>query len=245
MGKDIPILFDDDFLMVFDKPAGCLVIPSPKQSTNTLTELVNRLYHPARGRLHPCHRLDRETSGVIIYAKGKRLQGLMMELFHKRQVSKTYVAFVRGRLRQSRGHIQGAVQDYWNRRHHRRPSAKHTAKSAITDYYRVAAADAFSVVEVIPRTGRTNQIRIHFRKIGHPLLGERVYAYRKDFGMDFRRLALHAYQITFRHPVTHRPLRVVAGLPADMREFLRSFRNGAAVCRRFGPRGQRKFYRDP
>ncbi len=218
-------MYEDEYLIVFDKPPGLLVIPSPKKEKNTLTDIVNR-QHPVgqEGRLHPCHRLDRETSGVIVYARGKSAQQAVMAEFHRQAVDKTYVAFVRGRIEKPRGHIESRILDRYDGRFGKnrdggRPG-KDAGRKAVTDYRVRSAGPDFSVVEVYPRTGRTNQIRIHFREIGHPLLGERVYAFGKDFPVRFRRLALHAQRISLRHPVTGASLVVNSDLPGDMKEFL-------------------------
>lgn len=228
MEKAIRVLYEDEHLLIFCKPAGLLVIPSPQKEKNTLAEIVNR-QHPnlKTGRLHPCHRLDRETSGIIIFAKGKRVQQMMMAVFHRQAVSKTYVAFVRGQLKQGSGRIQSCIQDHYaarfNKARHQtgRGEARNAGgKMAITDYRVMSVKPDFSVVEIFPRTGRTNQIRIHFREIGHPLLGERIYAFGKDFPVKFRRLALHAGKISFRHPVTGKMIEVESELPEDMKAFL-------------------------
>ncbi|MCK5644381.1 MAG: RNA pseudouridine synthase, partial [Gammaproteobacteria bacterium] len=128
-----------------------------------------------------------------------------------------YVAFVRGELKKMKGEIKIPISDFHEQKF--RKQAK--TKSAITRYQVTAIRKGFSVVDVFPETGRTNQIRIHFSKIGHPLLGERVYAFRKDFAVNFRRLALHAAEIRWQHPVSKKKIKVEAELPEDMREFLK------------------------
>ena len=218
--KRVPILYQDDFLVVFDKPSGLLVIPSPKKEKNTLVNIVNAQYaesHPpageaGHGRLHPCHRLDRDTSGAIIFARGKKNQQLMMREFHKKAVKKKYIAFVRGELKKQTGEIRSAIRSAY--------SSRGKGQSAVTQYNVNAVKKEFSVVEVFPETGRTNQIRIHFSEIGHPLLGERIYAFGKDFPVKFRRLALHAQELSWRHPVYKRKIRIVSPLPKDMEKFL-------------------------
>ena len=216
MTKTIRVLYEDDCLVVFDKPSGMLVIPSPRKETNTLFHLVNvGMMSP---KLHPCHRLDRETSGAIIFAKGKQNQQLMMREFQRGAVQKKYVAFVRGHLPRPQGEINIPIKDF-----HQNKFQRHLRPKPATTRYRVLRIQKkFSVVEVTPLTGRTNQIRIHFSEIGHPLLGERIYAFGRDFDIKFRRLALHASEIKWRHPVTKQLVRVVSQLPADMDSFINS-----------------------
>lgn len=222
MYKPIEVLYEDDCYVVFEKPAGILVIPSPKNEKNTLVNIVNAQYSQIakEGRLHPCHRLDRDTSGAIIFAKGKRNQQLMMEVFHRRSVRKKYIAFVHGQLPHPMGEIKGEIKDF-NQKRFARGSR---GKLAITRYRVIDRKKEFTVAEVSPLTGRTNQIRIHFSEIGHPLLGERKYAFGRDHDLKFKRTALHASQLEWTHPVTHKPVKINSPLPKDMEEFLRRIR---------------------
>ena len=201
---NIPVLYDDKWLLIVDKPAGLLTVPSPHDEKRTLTSILNQEYRaPESPRLHPCHRLDRDTSGVVIYARGEEARDRMMDLFRSRKVHKTYVAFIHGSL-SGHGRISIPLED--------RPAL---TKFHVTDNYGL-----FSVVRVFPETGRTNQIRIHFKAIGHPLVGDAKFAFRKDFALKAKRAMLHALQLEFIHPVTSRAMRVEAQLPADMREFI-------------------------
>jgi len=210
--KRYKIIYEDEWLMVVDKPSGMLVIPTPKKETNTLTDLLNQELDSRNVEVnaYPCHRLDRETSGLIIYAKGKSMQSRMMEEFKKRVVRKTYVAFVQGRIKKNFDIIKGCI---YNRNKGRK-------ETAITKYKVLETKRDFSVLEVEPITGRTNQIRIQFKEIGHPLVGESVYAFRKDFKLRFRRVALHATAIEFVHPVTGNRMQFTSPLPEDMENFI-------------------------
>lgn len=224
-GKRYKIIYEDEQLVVVDKPSGMLVIPTPKKETNTLTDLLNREMdergieppnHSLRSgsghaNAYPCHRLDRETSGLIVYAKGKSIQHMMMEEFKKRAVKKTYIAFVNGKVEKDFDVIKKRI---YNRN-------KKRLDEAVTRYKTLARREAFSILEVEPVTGRTNQIRIHFKKIGHPLVGESVFAFRKDFKLKFKRVALHAAYIRFAHPVTKKSSEFSAPMPGDMEAFLK------------------------
>ena len=217
MYSPIEVLYEDPYVIVFDKPPGLLVIPTPKGEKNTLISLVNRQCRSQEDKtLHPCHRIDRDTSGAIIFAKGKSNQKLMMNKFHQGAVEKKYVAFVQGRLPHPCGEIRMSIRDY-----HQEKFAKHSKpKPAVTQYKIRTIKKGFTVAEVVPKTGRTNQIRIHFSTIGHPLLGERLYAFGRDFAVKFRRLALHASELVWRHPVNNKTVKVFSPLPADMQKFL-------------------------
>jgi len=216
-GKRYRIVYEDEQLIVVDKPSGMLVIPTPKKETNTLTDLLNRELdgRGIQANAYPCHRLDRETSGLIVYAKGKSVQQMMMEEFRKRAVKKTYIAFVNGRTAKDFDIIKKRI---YNRN-------KKRFDEAVTKYKTIERREEFTIVEAEPVTGRTNQIRIHFKGIGHPLVGESVFAFRKDFKLKFKRAALHASYIRFTHPVTKASLDFSAPMPSDMEKLLNETRN--------------------
>ena len=211
-GKRYKIVYEDDWLIVVDKPSGMLVIPTPKKETNTLTDLLNDDLdrRGIEANAYPCHRLDRETSGLIIYSKGKYTQKLLMEQFKNREVKKSYVAIVQGAVRKDSDTIES---DIYNKN-------KGRSETAITKYSVLERKGPFSVLEVEPVTGRTNQIRIHLQKIGHPIVGESVYAFRKDFKLKFKRVALHAVKIEFKHPVIGEALKFESPLPKDLKELI-------------------------
>jgi RluA family pseudouridine synthase len=202
---EIPVIFQDEWLLVVNKPAGLLTIPAHKGDNRTLTDLLNEgLKDKTAARLHPCHRLDRETSGLIIYAKGKSAQQKMMALFHARKVKKIYVAFVQGRMEKTPGEIKYHIE----------------GQPAVTRYRAIEQRKDFAVIEAEPLTGRTNQIRIHFKSIGHPLVGEKKFAFRRDFQLKANRLCLHAQNLEFPHPFTGKAVSLNCGFPAGMRNFL-------------------------
>ena len=158
----IKVVYEDDYLVVANKPSGLLIVPTPKKETYTLTSILNQQYkkNPNNIHLYPCHRLDRETSGLIIYAKGKKIRELFMQQFKLRRVKKKYIALAQGRLGRSAGTIKNFICDnpLGAKRHRLKP------KMAITKYRVLKECENFSVVEVLPITGRTNQIRIHFQQ---------------------------------------------------------------------------------
>ena len=210
--KRYKIIYEDDWLIVVEKPSGMLVIPTPKKETNTLTDLLNRELdrRGIEANAYPCHRLDRETSGLIIYSKGRSAQKLLMRQFQDRTVKKRYVAIVQGDIKKDADTIDAGIFNRNKKRH----------EPAVTKYRVTLRKGALSVLEVEPVTGRTNQIRIHLGKIGHPIVGESVYAFRKDFKLKFRRVALHAAKVEFKHPVTGEQLKFDSLLPDDMAELI-------------------------
>lgn len=204
---NIPIVYEDDWLLVLDKPSGLLTIPTPKKESRTLTSILNQDLEQRNlpYRLHPCHRLDRETSGLIIYSKGKSIQQKMMELFKQKKIKKTYLAFISGKLSRKGGQIKSLID----------------GKSAVTNFEVLEEREGFSVVEAVPLTGRTNQLRIHFKIAGNPILGESKFAFRKDFKIKARRLCLHAKHLEFIHPITNKKISLEAGVPDELKDFLR------------------------
>ncbi len=213
----IAVLYEDDACIAFNKPSGLLVIPTDKNEQRTLVNLVNKQY-PNGAYLHPAHRLDRDTSGVILFAKGKSFQQALMRSFKDRKVMKNYIAFVHGRLDPANGKISFPIKDKFARKF----DARTPSQSALTHYEVEQYCKDFSVVNVMPITGRTNQIRIHLAQVGHPLVGEDVYAFRKDFALRFKRTALHAWRLQWPNPVTGKLTVAQAPLAEDMLEFLKA-----------------------
>jgi len=204
--NNIPAIYEDDHLAVFNKPPGLLTIPAPGGREKDFTFLLNSRNRDQDGlpRFHPCHRLDRETSGLIVYAKGKSAQKKMMDIFRGRAVGKTYLAVLHGSQAEGKRTIRSPIE----------------GKPASTSYEVLLRRPAFSVVCAAPETGRTNQLRIHFTRIGHPIVGEAKFVFRRDFVLKAKRVMLHAWQLEFRHPYSGRDLVLSAPLPVDMRNFL-------------------------
>lgn len=184
----INIIFEDSYLLAVNKPPRLLVIPA-------LADLM---------KAYPCHRLDRDTSGIVLFAKDKETEQKMFQQFKERKVKKKYIALVRGWPRQASGVINKRIEGV----------------EAITRYHVLKKKEGYSILEIEPITGRTNQIRIHLKAIGHPVLGERKYAFGKDFQVKFRRTALHARELSFIHPVTGKTIDLKAALPEDMKKLL-------------------------
>ena len=203
---NIPIVYEDNWLLVVNKPSGLLTIPAGQKQRRTLVKILNEdLKNKGLSyRLHPCHRLDKETSGLIIFAKGKSIQKIMMQEFKERRVAKTYLALVYGKLSRKQARICNPI----------------LGRSALTRYRVVKILSDFSVVKIWPLTGRKNQIRLHFKQIGHPILGEDKFAFRRDFKIKAKRLCLHAQGLDFSHPVTKKQIYLKAGLPEYFKKFL-------------------------
>lgn len=211
MNQPFEIVFNDDYLIVLNKIAKILVQPSPKKERNTLTSLLRE---KIMQKAYPCHRLDRETTGLILYAKTKEAHKNLMMQFKNGKVKKKYYAFIKGKLKKRKGLLIDKIIDR---------EAKifgEKAKVAKTFCKVIAESNDFSMVDLEPLTGRTNQLRIQLAKRGNPILGERKYAFGRDFKINFKRLALHAYFLSFRHPISGDRVNLHIELPEDMGKFL-------------------------
>ncbi len=203
MLRTIKIIFEDENLAVFDKPAG-LIINAKKKNQSCLTDILNRQFKGIK--YYPCHRLDKQTSGLILYAKSKNMRDKLMDYFKRREVKKSYVAFLHGYLKNHSIKIDDKID----------------GKQSISIVKLLIQKRKFAVVELIPLTGRKNQLRIHCKRIHHPIVGERKFVFAKDYDVKFKRLALHANKLSFKHPVTNKDIKFEIDLPDEMKRFLKN-----------------------
>lgn len=219
------ILFQDDYILLIDKPSGLMVHADLRSDVPTLVDWLIEKFPELRGvgeegKWGIAHRLDRETSGIMIVARtSKALQSLKKQ-FQGREVRKTYRAFVYGPLKDERGIIDrpiGSARGGVAPRSAVRPYGK--MREAVTMYRRIANGIGAAYVEVFPKTGRTHQIRAHFAAIQHPIVADSQYAPGRPPILHFSRLALHALAISFAHPATGEQVTFEAPLPE---EFLRA-----------------------
>jgi RluA family pseudouridine synthase len=209
--REIPLLYVDEHLLVADKPAGMLSVPTPNAEGRTLLDALRAQ------KLGPLavHRLDRETSGAILFARDPAMRAALEEMFRVRAVKKTYWALARGRLRGSSGKFEFRIADAGAA-----ARVSQRGQPAETRWRVLAQHPAATEVEVDLLTGRHNQIRLHFAHAGHPLVGERKYARGAEspLALRSRRVALHAWRLAFAHPRGGARIAVEAPLPADLAE---------------------------
>lgn len=225
------IIYEDNFLFVFDKPSGWIVNKAATiKGQKTFQEFLEENFdYPLakRGDLRSgiIHRLDKETSGVILVAKKEDVFLKLQTQFKERMVKKVYLALVHGRLEPSFGSIEAPVARLpWNKE---RFGVVLGGKEAKTDYkvkdYLKKGKDYFSLVFLYPKTGRTHQIRVHLKFIGHPVVGDTFYAGRKVARKDREwcpRLFLHAYKISFFHPGKMKEVSFESQLPTELKKIL-------------------------
>ena len=236
---EVPILFEDDSLIVLNKPAGLLSVPLERKggADSVYDQIEDHLR--ARGKRRPLvvHRLDRDTSGLVVFAKDARTQQYLKSQFRRREPERVYLAIVYGHPSPPAGRWRDHL--VWDQRaliQKETHPGDPLGADAISDYRTLESFAATALIEVRLTTGKRNQIRIQARLRGHTLVGELRYTFGPDSlrPIAFGRQALHAYQLGFRHPVDGRPLRFEAPLPADMRALIERLRaaagrGGAAV----------------
>jgi 23S rRNA pseudouridine1911/1915/1917 synthase len=220
----LEILFEDNDLIVINKPAGLVVHPGAGHREHTL---VNALLHHCPtlsgigGKERPgiVHRLDKETSGCLVIAKNDQAhQGLSIQ-FVARSVEKIYLALVAGKLRKTAGVIEEKIGRHPVDRQ-RMSTTSSRGRAAKTEYRVIRSASEMSLVECQLHTGRTHQIRVHLHHLGHPVLGDKVYA--PKLAKDYPRQMLHAWKLGFQHPRTGEWKSFAAPLPNDFTDTMRS-----------------------
>jgi 23S rRNA pseudouridine1911/1915/1917 synthase len=255
--QDIPlhVVYEDKYFAVINKPAGMMVHAGAGETEDARNSntLVNALLFrfnalsSTGGELRPgiVHRLDKETSGLIVVAKNDAAHGRLAELFSSRQIRKTYIALVHGRVEREKGSITAAVSRDPIRRTRMTTKPAENSRTAISHYEVVQRLEnrfgKFTLVRVRIETGRTHQIRVHMASLGHPVVGDTLYGAsgqltdqaasqaassraarrrndpeRLKLGRNF----LHAARLEFTHPFTAKPLELEAPLPAELTEFL-------------------------
>jgi 23S rRNA pseudouridine1911/1915/1917 synthase len=224
----LDVLYEDRVLLVINKPAGLLSVPLPKKSAEpSVYDQLERYLRPQRRRPFVVHRIDRDTSGLVVFAKDPRTQQALKKQFIQREPERIYLALVYGHPDPR----EGTWRDHlvWDRKaliqkrtHPRDPQAA----EAVSSYFVVEQFRDASLIEVRLETGKRNQIRIQARLRGHTLIGERRYIFGPEQlrPIPFTRQALHAHRLAFRHPVDGREVQFAAPLPDDFRELVERLR---------------------
>jgi 23S rRNA pseudouridine1911/1915/1917 synthase len=230
IGELLPltIVFEDEHLLVINKAAGMVVHPAPGNWTGTLVHaLVGRggelSAEAGDERAGIVHRLDKETSGLMLVAKTDRTHRLLSAALAARRVDRRYAALTWGHLREDRQTVEGNIGRDPNNRH--RMAIVATGKPAQTDIDRLARFDGGDLLRCKLHTGRTHQIRVHLSSIGHPVIGDDTYGGgggRRVTGLAAGRHALHAAMLSLRHPITSEQMTFRAPLPDDLETALRA-----------------------
>lgn len=217
--KDLPqssflrIVYEDEHLIVIDKQAGLLAVSDGKNLVTAygiLTEYVKQK-NPSN-RIFIVHRLDRFTSGLMMFTKSEKMQDLLRNNWKSYITNRTYTAVVEGSVKKSEGSISSYLSENKAQvmHSHKNPSE---GKLAVTRYRVLKRYQGFSLLEVNLETGRKNQIRVHMKDIGHPVAGDRKYGAKSD---PIGRVCLHATVLAFTHPSTNEPMAFKSAIPADL-----------------------------
>ena len=219
--KPLKVVYEDKYLLIIDKEAGVTVHPVGKKTTGTL---VNRLlYHVEElsqigGVIRPgiVHRLDRDTSGLMVVAKEDTAHRALSEMLKKHEIKRRYICLVKGTFKERTGTINLPLKREQGTTKMR---VSVMGKEAITHFKVLEAIGPYTLLQVELETGRTHQIRVHMAHIGHPLVGDTVYG-KRDKNINLERQFLHSYEISFIHPIIGKELRFVSQLPNDLKEVL-------------------------
>jgi tRNA pseudouridine32 synthase / 23S rRNA pseudouridine746 synthase len=205
---DVPlhIIHEDAAIIVVDKPAGLLSVPGKLEGRQDC--LITRL-QAERWNALVVHRLDCDTSGVIIFARTKAAQGFLGQEFEQRRAKKTYVARVKGKVAGESGTINLPLMSDWAYRP--RQKVDPAGKPAVTDWQVIGREAGETRVRLTPHTGRSHQLRVHMLSLGHPILGDQIYA--PETLADHPRLMLHAETLGLHHPVTGEWVEFTAEVP--------------------------------
>jgi 23S rRNA pseudouridine1911/1915/1917 synthase len=234
--ENIPldVLYEDEELLVIDKPAGLVVHPAAGHASGTL---VNAILHHCGdslkgvgGELRPgiVHRLDKDTSGVMVIAKTELAMARLSEQFKQRETEKEYAAIVWGSPQPARGRIETEIG---RSRHDRKKMsvASPRGRVAISNYETAEELGPCTLLKLTIETGRTHQIRVHMAHIGHPVVGDATYGGKRERQSDLPagRQMLHARRLVFSHPVSARRIESLAPIPADMRHLIETLRSNS------------------
>lgn len=228
--NEIKIIYEDENFLAVNKPSGLVVHSDGKTDEPNLCDWILKNYSKLENvgeqtktssgkiikRPGIVHRLDRETSGVILIAKNQETFLNLKNQFKNREIKKIYKAFVYGEIKENHGTVNRPIGK--NRKDFRQWSASDKARGelreAITEYKILARNKDFSFIEIYPKTGRTHQIRVHFKLINHPIVCDKLYAPKRGCALGFGRLALHAFSIEFKN-IEEIVFKIEAPLPSD------------------------------
>jgi 23S rRNA pseudouridine1911/1915/1917 synthase len=215
---ELDIVYEDEYFIVINKQAGIPTHPSRNHYMGTLANgLMYHLMEEGRDvTIRPVNRLDKNTSGLVLFAKSSHIQHLMSLESYKQDITKEYLAIVQGSMEAESGTVNAPIA------REKAQSIKRVVREdgdrAVTHYRLLECFEGFSLLSIVLETGRTHQIRVHMSHIGHPLLGDELYGGCQE---RIKRHALHAHSIKMLHPMDGSPLLFTAELPEDMKQLIR------------------------
>jgi len=216
---ELRIVHVDDSLAVIEKPAGLVVHPAPSHSGPTLVSKLGDLLGGGEEAERPgiVHRLDKDTSGLLVVARSDEAHAALQGQVQRREVERIYLALAQGRISSRTGTIDAPIGRA-SRQRHRMAVSGAASRQARTHFEVLELLPAETYLEARLETGRTHQIRAHFAAIGHPLVGDPTYGGEEKYGLA--RQFLHAHRLAFTHPLSGEPLSFTSPLPADLKTAL-------------------------
>jgi len=227
----IEILFEDEYIIIVNKPNNVLIHYSHYARNIKDATLIDLLENQIEKRVYPLHRLDRKTSGVIVFAKEKEFIPTFQELFFNDEIQKIYLGIVRG-FSPENGKIESPVKNPETKKYKEALTLYETLNSATLEIpVHPYPQSRYSLIKLTPKTGRMHQLRIHLNKISHPLVGDYKYGDRfhnRNFedNFDCHNLFLHAYQLSFIHPFSNQDIQVIAPLNKNWKQMFDVFEWG-------------------
>jgi 23S rRNA pseudouridine1911/1915/1917 synthase len=209
----LKILFEDSSIIIVEKKEGILSVATKKEKENTayviLSEHLKK--ESLKSKVFVIHRLDRDTSGVMMYAKNQEVQKILQKNWNESVIERIYIALVEGSVKQKEGTITSWLKENKNLLMYS-SDKEGDGQKAITKYKVIKTGKDYSLLQVQLETGRKNQIRVHMKDIGHTIVGDEKYGSKQN---PIKRLGLHAYILSFKHPVTGETLSFTSKIPAE------------------------------
>lgn len=213
----LDILYEDEYLLIVNKPAKMPVHPSASHYTDSLCNIVKYYFdiNNINRKIRPVNRLDRNTSGIVIFAKNEYIQECLIKQMSHKQIKKEYIAICIGGFDKKEGYIDAPISRKQESIIER--CVNKNGDQAITKYYVLQQNNNFAKLQINLLTGRTNQIRVHMSYIGHPIIGDDLYGTKSNL---INRQALHAFHISFLHPINKNKISINSPIPEDMQKLL-------------------------